>query len=299
MALQESEALFRSLADHSPMFVYIVEPDASATMSYFNKTWLDYTGQNFEEAIGNAWNTIVHPDDVQSVYELYTSAYHNREAYTLPAIRLRRHDGVYRWHMFKGNPRFLSNGTFIGYVGVDIDIHEQKLALEQLELNNEQLIRINNDLDNFIYTASHDLKAPISNIEGLLNALRNSFNTKSEAVNKETEMLLSMIDQSINRFKSTILDLTQISKAQRALEEDVNEVQLDEIIEDVMLSIQDKINESNARIHIDLSEVDSINFSSKNIKSIVYNLLSNSIKYRDANRTPEVVIQTENKEKYI
>ncbi|HEY0651856.1 MAG TPA: PAS domain S-box protein [Chryseosolibacter sp.] len=130
--LKESEERFRSLADNSPMIVYIVEPNPEATMSYFNKTWLDYTGQTFEQAIGRAWDGIVHPDDLNAVFTIYMPAFRQRIAYTLPAIRLRRHDGQYRWHLFKGNPRYLANGDFIGYVGVGIDIHEQKVVQEAL-----------------------------------------------------------------------------------------------------------------------------------------------------------------------
>lgn len=298
LTLKESEARFRSLADQSPMFVYIVEPDARATMSYFNKTWLDYTGQNFDEAIGKAWKGVIHPDDVKQVVDIYVPAFDSQESYTIPAVRVRRYDGEYRWHIFKGNPRHLTNGEFIGFVGVGIDIHEQKLALEQLELNNAQLIRINNDLDNFIYTASHDLRAPMSNIEGLLNALRSSYKTDSYVLSEETETLLALMEQSVNRFKTTILDLTEISKVQREQNEDVIEIKVDEIIEDVKLSIQETIKVTNARIETNVSEVNTINFSRKNIKSIIYNLLSNAIKYRDDKRIPKILIKTEDTEKY-
>ncbi|MBC7868345.1 MAG: PAS domain S-box protein [Gloeobacteraceae cyanobacterium ES-bin-316] len=131
--MEESEERFRNLSDQSPMFVYIVEANAEATMSYFNKTWLDYTGQTFKEALGRAWDGIVHPDEVQGVMDIYIPAFIKREAYTLPALRLKRHDGVYRWHSFKGNPRFLPNGDFNGYVGVGLDIHESKIASEKLQ----------------------------------------------------------------------------------------------------------------------------------------------------------------------
>jgi len=131
-SLKESEERFRSLADQSPMIVYIVEPNAEATMSYFNKTWLNYTGQTFEEALGRAWDGIVHRDDLQGVLDIYVPAFQARISYTLPAIRLKRHDNEYRWHIFKGNPRYLPNGEFIGFVGVGFDIHEQKLAEEKL-----------------------------------------------------------------------------------------------------------------------------------------------------------------------
>lgn len=137
--LRESEERFRSLADQSPMIVFIVEPNAQATMSYFNKTWLEYTGQSFKEALGRAWDGVVHPDDVQKVLDVYVPAFQKREAYTLPAIRLRRKDGVYKWHLFKGNPRFLPNGEFKGFIGVGIDIHEQKLGEEAIKQNEAQL----------------------------------------------------------------------------------------------------------------------------------------------------------------
>ena len=130
--IKESEERFRSLADQSPMIVYIVEPNPSATMSYFNETWLNYTGQNFEEALGRTWDGIVHPDDLQTVFDIYVPAFEARQSYTLPAVRLKRFDGEYRWHMFKGNPRHLANNEFNGFVGVGFDIHEQKVAEEKL-----------------------------------------------------------------------------------------------------------------------------------------------------------------------
>jgi|GEM_PF-244403 len=152
-AVLESEQRFRALADQSPMIVYIVEPNAEATMSYFNKQWLDYTGQTFAEALGRAWDGIVHPDDVQQILDIYVPAFEKRQSYTLPEVRLRRHDGVYRWHTFKGNPRFMPTGEFMGYVGVGIDIHERKLAEESLQQSEEQFRTLADSIQNLAWMA--------------------------------------------------------------------------------------------------------------------------------------------------
>ncbi|MEJ7625448.1 MAG: ATP-binding protein [Ferruginibacter sp.] len=130
--IEESENRFRNLADESPMFVFIIEPDAEASISYWNKTWLNYTGQTLEEALGTAWNGIIHSDDVKGVMEVYIPAFEKHQPYFLPAIRVKRFDGEYRWHMVKSNPRYLANGDFNGYVGVGVDINEQKLAEQKL-----------------------------------------------------------------------------------------------------------------------------------------------------------------------
>lgn len=132
LILQESESRYRSLADNTPIFSFIVEPKPEASISYWNKTWLEYTGQTFEDAIGRAWDGIIHPDDLQIVNDIYVSAFEKRESYFIPGIRVKRHDGMYRWHLFTGNPRFLPDGDFIGYIGVGFDIHQQKLAENKL-----------------------------------------------------------------------------------------------------------------------------------------------------------------------
>jgi PAS domain S-box-containing protein len=129
----ESNERFRNLADESPMFVFLIDADLQAPVSYWNKTWLQYTGQSNEEALGRAWDGILHSDDVPTVMEHYTPAFKSRQAYFIPAVRVRRHDGEYRWHTFKGNPRFSESGAFDGYVGVGFDVHEQKLAEDALK----------------------------------------------------------------------------------------------------------------------------------------------------------------------
>ncbi|MBC7536169.1 MAG: PAS domain S-box protein [Ferruginibacter sp.] len=132
-SIKESEERFRNLADESPMFVFIIEPNAAATISYFNKTWLNYTGQTFEEALGSSWKAVIHPDDLQDLMKIYIPAFEKREPYLLPGVRVKRNDGEYRWHMIKSNPRHLPTGEFIGFMGVGIDIHEQKLAEEEVK----------------------------------------------------------------------------------------------------------------------------------------------------------------------
>jgi PAS domain S-box-containing protein len=136
--ISESEERFRRLADDSPIFVFIVEPDAEANMSFWNKTWLDYTGLSIDQALARAWDGVIHPDDVPGVLDIYVPAYKQRQPYFMPAVRVKRFDGEYRWHSFKGNPRYLA-GEFIGFVGVGFDIHEQKLNEDFITQSEAQL----------------------------------------------------------------------------------------------------------------------------------------------------------------
>lgn len=126
--LKESEGRFRNLADESPIFVFIVESEGKSTFSYWNKTWLEYTGLTLDKALGDAWKSTVHPDDLSLVSKGYESAYKNRQPIFISSVRIQNKYGEYRWFSFKANPRYLPDGSFIGYVGVGFDVHEQKLA---------------------------------------------------------------------------------------------------------------------------------------------------------------------------
>jgi two-component system sensor histidine kinase/response regulator len=169
---------------------------------------------------------------------------------------------------------------------------ELEIKNSQLELINAQLRRVNEDLDNFVYTASHDLKAPILNIEGLLINVIELFRPQIQA-DAEASELFKMIDISINRFKSTIQDLTEITKIQKNNEEE-EELLIDpeEILEDVKLSIRDLIVESKTKIMADFKDCPRLKFSKKNLKSIIHNLLTNAIKYKAPDRDPLIEITT-------
>jgi PAS domain S-box-containing protein len=135
--IEESEERFRSLADNVPIHIFIIEPNAEATISYWNKNWLNYTGQTTGEAGGRTWDRVVHPDDIPLIMDVYVPAFEKQEPYFLPAIRIRRHDGEYRWHSVQANPRFLPNREFMGFIGIGFDIHEQKIAQDALKLSEE------------------------------------------------------------------------------------------------------------------------------------------------------------------
>ncbi len=177
--------------------------------------------------------------------------------------------------------------------------NEEVIAgIEELNATNLRLLSINAELDNFIYTASHDLKSPISNIEGLITILSQRFKQRgweSEATNG----IMEMINTSINRFKITLQDLTEIAKVGQDAKLQPLKVKLAELVDEVKSDLYVSIYEADARIETNLTEHDYVYFSRKNLKSILYNLLSNAVKYRDPARPLIISIKYSQTEEYV
>ncbi|QMU27828.1 PAS domain-containing protein [Adhaeribacter radiodurans] len=157
----------------------------------------------------------------------------------------------------------------------------------ELRQANQQLTRINVDLDNFIYTASHDLKAPILNIEGLVEALLEQLPPTS-LQEISVQRTLALILDSVQRFKRTIDHLTEITKLQKENSEEASPVNLAALLNEVQLDLAPIMEAAQAQIVIDISLCPTIRFSEKNLRSIVYNLVSNAIKYHSPDRLPKV-----------
>ena len=169
---------------------------------------------------------------------------------------------------------------------------------ERVTERTRELTKINNDLDNFIYTASHDLKAPINNIEGLMGLLHNRLGEVSPKP-EDALSLMNLIDESIIRFKNTLKDLTEVAKVGNEEITDHKKVSFEEIFQEVKFTISDLIQQFNAEISEDFSEAPEISFSKKNLRSIIYNLVSNAIKYSSPERKPIIEIRTSTKDSYI
>jgi PAS domain S-box-containing protein len=166
---------------------------------------------------------------------------------------------------------------------------EIQASNEELAGSNGQLLRTNADLDNFIYTASHDLKAPISNIEGLLQALLRSLSPQSLA-SERVQGITGRMQVSVERFKKTIGNLTEVVKLQKEYSGERTLVSLPEMIGEVMLDLEPMIRSAGAEITKDVAECPQVRFSEKNLRSVVYNLVSNALKYRSLDRVPLVRI---------
>lgn len=211
-------------------------------------------------------------------------------------------DGTFFPVVCAASPIF-ENGIPVATVIEVRDITEEKDAKikiyesnEQLKLNNKELLKINNDLDNFVYTASHDLRAPIVNLEGLLMVLRKQLD--GQQLTQNSNSILDLIEKSILRFQETIKGLTEISKTQRNVNDEVEEVIFDKLIEEISFEVSPMIQASAVSIRVSTDRCSKIVFSKYNLRSILYNLITNAIKYRNPEVSLEVMISTYSRENF-
>src|SRR5207247_930155 len=106
--LRESEGRFRLMADTAPVMVWMSGPDKLCT--YFNRSWLDFTGRPLHREVGAGWSEGVHADDLLRCLDTYDRAFEARQGFRME-YRLRRFDGDYRWVLDTGVPRFEPDGT--------------------------------------------------------------------------------------------------------------------------------------------------------------------------------------------
>jgi len=129
-AQRESEDRFRTVANTAPVLIWMSGTDKLCT--FFNQTWLAFTGRTTDEEYGNGWAAGVHPEDLQRCLDTYSAKFDARSEFTME-YRLRRHDGEYRWIVDRGTPRFDAGGKFLGYIGSCIDVTDQQLSRQAVE----------------------------------------------------------------------------------------------------------------------------------------------------------------------
>ena len=169
-------------------------------------------------------------------------------------------------------------------------------ANEALGDTNQQLTRINVELDTFVYTASHDLKGPITNIEGLVQALREELPPASQV--GQVAHVLRLLQDSVDRFQHTIGHLTTIAHLQHELGQPLPPVRLADVIRDVRLDLAPLLAKTGGELTVDVQACDTLPFAEKNLHSVLYNLLSNALKYRHPDRVPQVRVRCRPEELY-
>ncbi len=140
----DNEDLFRSIADAAPVMIWIAGPDKKRT--YFNKRWLEFTGQDPAQCLQEGWTQSIHPDDGAHTLETYAANFDQQKPVHME-YRLRRNDGEYRWVYDSGIPRFSADGAFLGYIGSCIDISERKESEVALQRANTELHQLKNQLE--------------------------------------------------------------------------------------------------------------------------------------------------------
>ena len=151
--MREREERFHLVADAAPVLIWVAGTDKLYT--YFNKTWLDFTGRSMEEELGNGWAEGVHPEDLRRCMDTFRQAFDRREEFRME-YRLRRRDGEYRWVLDHGVPRFDQDHSFVGYIGISVDLTERKLAEQERLLSEHRFRQFFETMPEFCYIVSPD-----------------------------------------------------------------------------------------------------------------------------------------------
>jgi PAS domain S-box-containing protein len=285
----------------------IFTTDTKGIITTWNKGCQRIKGYSEEEAIGQFYG-MLHPDEYQQAgfpqQELEAAL--QQGSYEAEDWRKRK-DGSLFWASVTLTPIFSEDGQHIGYTKITGNITRQKelqdkLAERQqeaLEHKNNELQKTNLDLDNFIYTASHDLRSPITNIEALVGLLDKRLQ-QSNGMQEETMEIMQRITASVNRLKHTIDDLTEISRLQHDVHESISEeiVNIHEVYEDIMADVNYSKGLKACFFTVDF-KVHQLKFPKKNFRSILYNLLSNAIKYQSPERDCIIQLHTSLEEPYV
>ncbi len=286
-AFREFEALTETL----PQLVWTNSADGQAR--FFNQQWYQYTGLPFDRSIENALEKVILPDQLPEVQMAWRAALTEHQPFERELCVL-DWQGNYRWHLARAVPVQMAMRGGL-WVCTLTDIHDQKRQQRELEQKNRELVRINNDLDNFIYTASHDLKGPVANIEGLADQLHKRL---GRSVGQTEETLLTLLDQSALKLKHAINDLTEIAKVQNQMEGDSEITPFADVLAEVQQDLASVIAQSGAIITAHFAEPD-IHFQKKNLRSIFYNLLTNAVKYAVPGVPPSIEIHTQAEGEYV
>lgn len=279
--LKNQEKFNSRISELSPDHIYIYDLVLKQTI-YSNRSlteFLGYRKEDFNSFNESVFLSLVNPDDYKKVKynALYFSRFKEKQ-FIDQEFRMKAPNGVWKWihtreTIFstdeKGNPsQILGNAR---------DITEEKLSEQEIIQTNEELKTINEELDSFVYRASHDLRAPLSSVLGLVSL------AKMEIKEESSIFYFDLIQRSIQKLSDVTQDL--IDHAQNA---SVGitwvDVDFEVLIKDIIDGL--KFHDNASKIKFELNVIGNEPFVSDKLRIVLLfnNLISNAIKYHDMSK---------------
>jgi len=237
--------------------VWTADPEGKSF--FFNRAWKTFTGRSYQELKDKNWMDVVHPEDKEDTCHKWLYAIHSGKMLTIEH-RLRRKDGEYCWYLTRVVPQFNFQGRLLMWVGNSTNIHENKLVEEQK--------------DEFISIASHELKTPLTSLKVYLQLLTQ--------VVPDSEMksraLIDKASVSTERLDKLITDLLNVSRINLGRLTLVKEtINFQDFLRDCIEHVTHAY--PSHRIVVKEAEIVSCLADKSRMEQVVINLLNNAIKY--------------------
>jgi len=284
-----SENLLKNLQG---MFYKLTSPP-SFTLIYVSQGCISLTGYSVEELLSIDLVNVIHPEDRDKLLSIYKQPVQNLQSNTME-YRIICKDGSVKWVKDVASITYNDQDEILDVEGFITDITKEKmenLAVKSLEKQHEglltELTHKYNELMQFNYIVSHNLRSPIANIIGLTEIIK--FHYENEA--SETGELVNFIADSAQSIDAIIQDLNLVLSSRKPMNEKFEWINLDEIIASVKNNLKKQIKDSNAVFNISVpEELSHIKSIKSYIQSIFYNLISNAIKYKKDEVEPVISI---------
>jgi len=202
--LRQSEAKFRTIANAMPQMVWSARPDGAH--DYFNQQWYDFTGLPAGSTDGDDWSEAFHPEDQPQTWALWRHSLATGELYEVQ-YRLRHRSGQYRWTLGRALPVRDDEGRITRWMGTCTDIHDQKLAEEELR-------QANRHKDDFLAMLAHELRNPLAPISTAARLL--ALSAGNETVVRQVSAIIS---RQVTHMTELVDDLLDVSRVTRGLVE--------------------------------------------------------------------------------
>ncbi|MEQ8243455.1 PAS domain-containing sensor histidine kinase [Fulvivirga sp.] len=250
---------------------------------------LNYPPEKYENMTSDKLNKVVHPSDLPKIKAVLKEHLEDKKPF-YKEVRIRKGDNTYIWVLLSGQAQWDEDGKPLRMVGTLLDINDKNKAFRQIEEQNVLLEKTNEELDRFVYSTSHDLKAPLSSILGLIQLAR-----MTDAPDELGEYH-NMMEKRIHTLNGFITDIIDYSRNTR-LAIDTENVYLKPLIEEVVEGLQYYEHSQSIDIQILIPDDISIDTDRGRLKIVLNNLIANAIKYHDMDKAnPHILVSWEMKE---